>query len=148
MPRFLLLVIAFISFSTQAHISVTNATVRLLPPGLPNTAAYFTIENDTNEDIFLVDAKAEIVNSAELHNHISDGDVMRMEKQEKVKVPAGGNIRFQPGGLHVMLFGLKAPLQEGQNVSLSVETEKGTVIGFDAKVVMPGQESNGTHHHH
>jgi copper(I)-binding protein len=96
----------------------------------------------------LVDAQSEIVKSAELHNHISDGDVMRMEKQNKVKVPAGGTIMFQPGGLHVMLFGLKAPLKEGQSVSLSIVTEQGTFIDFKAKVVMPGQESNGTHQHH
>lgn len=148
MFRFLPFIIAVVSFYSQAHISVTNATVRLLPPGLPNTAAYFTIENDTYGDIFLIGANAEIVESAELHNHISDGDVMRMEKQDKVKIPAGGTVKFKPGGLHVMLFGLKAPLKEGQSVSLNIVTEQGTQIDFKAKVVMPGQESNGTHQHH
>jgi copper(I)-binding protein len=148
MFRFLSFMIVFVSFFSQAHISVTNGTVRLLPPGLPNTAAYFTIENDTYEDIFLVGANAEIVNSAELHNHISVGGVMKMQKQDKVKVPAGGTVKFTPGGLHVMLFGLKAPLKEGQSVSLNIVTEQGLLIDFEAKVVMPGQESNGTHQHH
>jgi copper(I)-binding protein len=148
MLRFLTLIVAFVSFFSQAHISVTNATVRLLPPGLPNTAAYFTIENDTYTDLFLVGANSKIVKNAELHNHFSDGEVMRMEKQDKVKIPAGETVKFQPGGLHVMLFGLKKPLKEGQSVPLSVITEQGTLIDFDAKVVMPGQESNGTHQHH
>jgi len=30
-----------------------------------------------------------------------------------VDIPAGGRVAFHPGGLHVMLIGIKQPLQEG-----------------------------------
>lgn len=32
---------------------------------------------------------------------------MRMERVDGVAVPAGGTVRFAPGGYHLMLFGLK-----------------------------------------
>lgn len=148
MRKVLSLCLFLACFGADAHISIEGATVRMLPPGVPNTAAYFTITNDTNHDIYLVDARTVIAKTAELHNHIVRGEVMKMEKQSKVKVAAGQQVQFQPGGLHVMLFGLNRSLKEGQTVALTLITEKGTEIDFTAKAVMPGQESSHKHHHH
>ncbi len=137
-----------LSFSCGAEIVISDAKVRLLPPGVPNTSAYFNIENTSASDLVLISGKADFAKTVELHNHIMKGEVMRMVKQEQVKVPAGESIRFQPGGLHLMLFGLKSALSEGQKVNLSLVQQDGSEIKFEATVVMPGQESQHSHHHH
>lgn len=147
MRKLCLVLSCLLSLSCHAELVIRDAKVRLLPPGLPNTAAYFVVENHSERDHFLVGGKSNIAKTVELHNHIMQGEVMRMEKQEQVKIPAGETVRFQPGGLHLMIFGLKAPLTEGQVVKLTVLDKNGAAIEFDADVVMPGKESSHAHHH-
>lgn len=130
-----------------AEVSVSNAVVRVLPPGLPNTSAYFTIQNTSDSDVFLVAAETNIAASAELHAHIMNGEMMRMEEQEQVVIPAGEVVEFKPGGLHVMIFGLKAPIKEGQMVSITLVTKDKKMIAVQAKAVRPGDEKQQHHHH-
>ena len=70
-----------LSLSAQAEVTISNASVRLLPPGVPNTSAYFTINNTSQQDVYLVGAKSEIAGLIELHNHVMEGEVMKMQKQ-------------------------------------------------------------------
>ena len=41
--------------------------------------------------------------------HIKDGELMRMRKVDAIEAPAS-RVALEPGGLHVMLMGLKEPL--------------------------------------
>lgn len=148
MGRLFVFFFTIVSFSSFASLVVSDATVRLLPAGVPNTAAYFTIENTGETDQILVNASGDLAETLELHNHVMHGDVMRMEKQEAITVPAGQTVSFAPGGLHVMLFSLTSPLKENQTVTFQLITETGETIPVNAKVVMPGKESNHHHGHH
>ncbi|MGS2722035.1 copper chaperone PCu(A)C [Paraglaciecola aestuariivivens] len=132
-----------ISSLTYAQIKVTDATIRLLPPGVPNSSAYFSIENSSSEEVVLVSAKANFVDKAEIHAHIHENNMMRMQKQEQVVIPAGKSLTFEPGGLHIMLFGLHQPLKEGQFLGLSLQTQSGDLIEFKAKVA---RLSGHSHH--
>ncbi len=78
-------------------------------------AAYFSIINNGDTDQVLTGAiPLDFAEAAELHTHINDGGIMRMRRIEGgVVIPAGETVRFEPGGLHVMLFGLEEPLTEG-----------------------------------
>lgn len=142
----LVLLAIFVSVSSHAELLVTNATVRILPPGTPNTSAYFTIQNTGSEDRFLVSASTNVAQKAELHAHVMTGEVMKMMQQESVKIGAGEQVEFAPGGLHVMLFGLNRPLEDGQSVSIVLTTANGELVSLTAKTVLPGQEHS--HHHH
>ena len=132
----------------QAKLVVSDATVRLLPPSLPNTSAYFSITNSSESDQYLTGASSSIVDSIELHTHVMKGEMMRMEKQAFVKVGAGETLKFQPGGLHLMLFGLNTALKENQTVTISLHTRDEQQIDFTATVVQPGEENSHAHHHH
>ncbi|MFT6895765.1 MAG: copper(I)-binding protein [Paraglaciecola sp.] len=130
--------------SVDAHLMISNATVRLLPPSLPNTSAYFSVKNTADHDIILVAAQTDIAQKAELHNHVMQGQMMRMEQQDSVTIGAGQTVNFEPGGLHMMIFGLKAPLQKAQSVKLSLLTQGGDIITFNAIVSEPKPQA---HHH-
>ncbi len=147
MLRIFAFIFLFSTFYVRAELTISHGTVRLLPPGVPNTSAYFTIENNGDEDRYLVSAYSKIAKTVELHNHVINGESMRMEKQQSVKIPAGESVQFSPGGLHLMIFSLLEPLKEGQKVTLSLTTKQGSTISFDATVVMPGQEAHHSHHH-
>lgn len=136
-----------ISSNSYADLKISEANVRLLPPGVPNTSAYFTIENTGSKDRALVAASSEIADKVELHSHIMKDGMMRMRQQEKVIIPAGEKVEFAPGGLHLMIFGLIAPLRVNQQVKLSVMTEDGETLVINAAVARPGKEKPKHHHH-
>ncbi|MBF0326846.1 copper chaperone PCu(A)C [Magnetospirillum moscoviense] len=109
-------------------IEIKNAWARATPPKAPAGGAYLTIVNNGAAADNLVGAKADISKSAELHTHMAQGDTMRMIALSSVEIPAGRTIEFAPGGLHVMLIGLKAPLKEGATLPLELEfTQAGKV---------------------
>lgn len=133
--------------AADVPLKIENPVVRLLPPTVKNTAAYFSVINTSEDDVYLVGGESDLVERVELHNHVMDGEVMRMEKQASVLIPAGEMVVFQPGGLHVMLFGLKQTLRADQQVSITLETQNGQAIPIVARVGEPTQ-SSGHHHHH
>jgi copper(I)-binding protein len=143
MFRTILLLCSLVTGSLYAEVTVTDATVRLLPPGVPNTAAYFSIQNSSDTDQILIGASADFATKAEIHNHILVDDMMRMQQQSEVVIKAGETVQFAPGGLHIMLFGLKQPLKEGQSVKISVQTQDGESIIITANVARPS-----VHKHH
>ncbi|MDU0353200.1 copper chaperone PCu(A)C [Paraglaciecola aquimarina] len=143
MIRVVILMLSLVSSLAFAELVITQATVRLLPPSVANTSAYFTVENKSNQDEFLISASSKVANKTELHNHVHQDGMMKMQQQAEVKIPAGQSVHFAPGGLHIMLFGLQHTLQEGQDVPLSLQTKSGANITFTAKVTNPS-----AHKHH
>ena len=102
-------------------LSVVRPWARALPPVAPNGAAYLRIENAGNAADRIVSASSPIAEHVELHTHEMDGAVMRMRQVHSVEVPARGAVSFEPGRLHVMLIGLKAPLVAGRTFPLTIE---------------------------
>ena len=73
----------------------------------------------------LIGVETPAAERAELHTHVMDGDMARMRRLEEVALPAGGRVAFAPGGLHVMLSGLAAPLVEGAEFPLTLRFADG-----------------------
>jgi periplasmic copper chaperone A len=86
-------------------------------------AAYLTVRNDGDQDDRLIGVASEVTDKAELHSSVMQDGVMRMRAVEAVEVPAHGEAVLAPGGLHVMLVGLKAPLEEGGSFALTLTFE-------------------------
>jgi copper(I)-binding protein len=145
MFRSIVLLFSLVTGVLQAEVLVTDATVRLLPPGVPNTAAYFSIQNSSDTIKVLVGASANFASKAEIHNHIMVNDMMSMQQQSEVVILPGESVQFSPGGLHIMLFGLKKPLQEGQSVFFSLQTKEGESISITAKVARPKPSAHSHH---
>ena len=121
----------------HGQVLIKNATLRLLPPLVPNTSAYFVIENTGAQPEVIVGAATDIARSVEIHNHIMTAETMRMERVDELAIPSGESVTFSPGGLHLMVFGLKQALVEGQTVTFNLTTKAGLTIPFDAIVVRP-----------
>lgn len=90
-----------------------------------NSAAYLVIENRGGAADRLVDVRFAGAARVELHQSFVDGEgIARMRSVEAVEVPAGGEARLAPGGLHVMLMGLREGLSEGDSVDLVLRFEE------------------------
>jgi periplasmic copper chaperone A len=84
-------------------------------------AVYLTVRNGGNQGDRLIGVSAEVADKAMLHSSVMQDGVMRMSSVDAVEIPAGGEAVLEPGGLHVMLIGLKAPLEEGKSFALTLE---------------------------
>lgn len=125
----------------SAHpVTVHMPFVRLMPPTQPNTGAFMVLENTGKADRALVSAKSDVSKVVELHTHTMVDGMMRMREIERIDIPAGGRTELKPGGLHVMLIGLHKPLQEGQQVDITLVFDDGSQQTVQAAVRHPGGE--------
>lgn len=86
----------------------------------PNSAAFLRVRNDGVADDLLIEAKSPVAERVEIHTHRMDDGVMRMRRVEAVEIPSGTMVEFAPGGLHVMLIGLKRRLEAGSYFPLTL----------------------------
>lgn len=93
--------------------------------GAKTGAAYFEIENTGTTADRLLSAKTDIAERVELHESIEEGGVAKMQAlKDGIEVPAGGEAKLKPRGMHVMLLGLKQRLEEDQSFPMTLTFEK------------------------
>ena len=130
-------------------VAVTQAWARATPPGASVGAAYVTIENRGASDERLVGVTSPAAQSVMIHETVEANGVAQMRPLEAPVIPAGETLAMQPGGIHIMLTGLSAPLKEGERLSLTLEFENAGVLTLDAEVEPLGAEApmgHGTDH--
>lgn len=118
--------------ASAGRLEVSGAWVRAATAG-GNSAAYMSLANPGASPITIVGASTNVAEAVELHETSIEhaggehptGQVMRMHHIEAIVVPARGEVTLAPGGLHVMLFGLKQALVEGDEISLILHLEDG-----------------------
>ena len=119
------------------ELSVHDIWARASTAG-ENSAIYFVIENGLPEDDILLDVRCDSAMMAQLHLSKMDANgVMSMEHQERIPVPAGQQVEFKPGGLHVMLMSLKQDLKANQKITFTLVFEKAGEKTFEATVREP-----------
>jgi hypothetical protein len=87
---------------------------------------------------------------AEFHEHSMAGMVMKMRPLAGLAIPAEQTVALAPGGMHIMLVGLKAPLREGQSFVLTLTFAKAgpqmvtVMVGKVAAMCPPPAHSSET----
>lgn len=102
-----------------------------------NSAAYMILTNTGDQPDRLLRARSDVAESVELHKSQTEGGVTSMVPVEAIEIPANGQTELKPGGLHIMLIGLKHELKVGDTVQLTLEFEKAGEIQVSAKVRAP-----------
>lgn len=120
---------------------------RATPPAARTGAAYFTIVNGGPEPDRLVGASSPAAPVVELHTHVSEGNVARMLQVQAVDIPAAGRVAFAPGGLHVMLVNLPAPLHDGTRFPLTLRFARAGEITIEVPVSRSAPPASSGHRH-
>ena len=102
----------------QDAVKVEGAWARASVPGQKATGAFMTLTAAAATQLVGVSSPAAGV--AEVHEMAMQGDVMKMRAIESLALPAGQPVQLKPGGHHIMLLDLKAPLAEGATVPLTL----------------------------
>lgn len=130
------------------QVSVEKPYVRLAPPNAPATGAFMVIKNNGEKDIKVMKADNPVSRVTELHTHLNEGGVMKMRPVPAIDVKAKGEAILQPGGLHVMMIDIKAPMKEGDVVPITLTFDDGSSKQIDAKVVRPMAAGMPMEHKH
>jgi periplasmic copper chaperone A len=101
------------------RVQVARSRARAMPAAAPNSAVFMEFENPGPAGA-LVAAHSPVAETVELHAHTDDGGVMRMRPVDRIDLPSRERVRLEPGGLHVMLIGLTAPLEAGSTLPLTL----------------------------
>jgi copper(I)-binding protein len=101
-------------------ISVNDPYARAVPPGQPNSAAFMVLENASDTAHAIVSASSPVAEVVELHTHVEVDGMMQMRPIEKIEIPADSKVELKPGGLHVMLIGLKQDLKVDDNITVTL----------------------------
>jgi periplasmic copper chaperone A len=118
-----------------SDLQIADAWARETVAGQSATAAYMTIHNRGAGDDRLVSVEATAPATAMLHVSESSGGISRMrEMSAGLAVPAGTAVQLNPGGTHVMITGLGAPLREGDMMKLRLQFEKSGTRDIDVPV--------------
>ena len=128
-------------------ISIEQPQVRASLGNVPTAAAYLTIRNRGAEPDRLLGVTCACAGMVMAHQTTSVGGVARMSHEAAVTIPARGAVVFAPGGRHLMLTGVKAPIRAGTKVAMTLRFEKaGTFPVTFAAVDVPGAATGAAAH--
>ena len=140
--RYGALALAFLFIAPTAWAQdFTQGDLKIARPWARETArmaraggAFMTIENTGSTPDRLLKAASPVATRTEVHTVIQDGDVMRMREVPAIDLAPKAKVELKPGGYHVMLMELKAPLKAGDRFPLTLTFEKAGTVTVDITV--------------
>jgi len=140
-----------LAINGQVHAQIPDAKsividhpwARATPAGAKTGAAYMTLINNGDSGDRLLAAKTPVADSVQFHSVSEENGVSRMREMRAVEVPPGGKVTFSPGGMHIMVVGLKQPLKEGQTFPLSLTFEKAGKVEVTVSIAKVGAMQHG-----
>jgi len=124
--------------AAPAAVSITNAWSRATPPATTVGVIYAELVADATDELIAIEADA-VAQRVEVHVSSNDGGTMKMRPLTSLALPAGQQVRFQPGGMHVMLIGLRKPLLAGATIPVTFKFRSAASVRIEAKIIGPGE---------
>lgn len=110
---------------------VEQAWIRAAPPTAMALAGYARVRNVCGHAASIVGARSAAFGSAMLHATAMTKTMSTMREAGALPVPARGELRFSPGGNHIMLMQPRAALPEGRRVRVELLLSDGRAIAAD-----------------
>ena len=129
---------------------LNRAWSRATPGGAQVGGGYLTIENKGTTPDKLLGGSSKVAASVEVHEMTMKNDVMIMRPVSGgLSIPPGKSVSLAPGGYHLMMMKLKAPLKEGDRVRITLQFEKAGKVDvmFDVRGIgASGADLRPTNH--
>jgi copper(I)-binding protein len=109
---------------THGNLKIGHPWARETPRMARSGGAFLVIENAGDTPDRLLKASSPAAARTEVHSVTMDGNVMRMREVEAIELAAKSRVELKPGGYHIMLMELKAPLKAGDKFPLTLTFEK------------------------
>lgn len=118
----------------RAQVTVTDPWAKAAAEGM--SAVFGTLTNTGDAAITLVAAATSAAAEVQLHETTADGSggMSMSEKEGGFPIPAGGTLVLEPGGDHIMLMDLTAPLEPGAEITVTLTFAGGGELTLTAPV--------------
>ena len=133
--RSMWLLAAIGSASAWAQVKIDNAWARATVQGQKATGAFMKIT--APQATRLVGVSTPVAGVAEVHEMKMDGGVMKMRAMPALELPANQTVELKPGGYHLMLMDLKAPLAKDSSVALTLTFKDAKGVETRQQVTVP-----------
>jgi copper(I)-binding protein len=123
----------------QEALVIDGVYARATAPGQEVGVVYLVIDNTGAVADRLVSASSPAAQHVALHSSQMTHDMASMHHETSFEIPAHGRMELKPGGLHLMLEGLKKPLKEGDVLSVKLRFERSGEVELTVpvKALMP-----------
>jgi copper(I)-binding protein len=128
---------AFAEDFTQGPITIMNPWARATAAAGATGGAFFELTTTGAADR-LTGASTPVADQAQLHKTINDNGVMKMRPVDAIDIAPGTVTKLAPGGIHLMLIGLKQPLVKGSAFPLTLTFEKAGSVTVQVTVQAAG----------
>lgn len=129
-------VLCCVAHAALGAVTVTDVWARATPPGTTVGVVYARIVADAPDE--LISVTSGVADRVEIHASTSDDGTVRMRPMGAVPLRAGQPVVLGPGGIHVMLIGLRRPLQAGSSFELTLTFRSAPPLTVSAKIIGPG----------
>lgn len=117
-----------------AKVQVHDAWIPEAPPVAKVMAAYLVIENTGTKPVKIIGVTSSAFGMVMMHKTITENGMSRMVHQPSLTVAPKSKLKFERGGLHLMLMDPVHGLKVGDKVKLTLETADKHKIQFTAIV--------------
>jgi copper(I)-binding protein len=121
-------------------VVVSDVWVRLPAAKSRPGGAYFRMEAGS-EGTRLMGVSSPSVRWIELHETETTGNRTKMKQRKEVEFPSRGELVFEPGGRHAMLFGINSKVKAGDRIPLTFSFNVAPPITVEAQVLAAGDEA-------
>lgn len=121
----LTLLLAVTPILRGGDVRVEGEWIFLPPPGSRDTAAFMKVVNEGKSAVRITGGETAIGESVKLMATTKTDGRMGMKDLPFVEVPAGGSAVLEPGGDHLMIYGLKTRPKPGERVPFTLILESG-----------------------
>ncbi|HWD49156.1 MAG TPA: copper chaperone PCu(A)C [Rhizomicrobium sp.] len=123
----LAVLVAFAVPAFAGDVVVTGGWFRALPASVPS-GGYFTLHNGSSKTITLTGASSPACGMLMLHKTEDKGGTMDMIDMPSIPVPAGTDLKFAPGGYHLMCTDVTTAMKPGATVPVTLELQGGAKL--------------------
>jgi periplasmic copper chaperone A len=125
--------------TAEDSLKTIDAWARATPPSAQTGAVYVTFRNDAQLPMSITGGTSVVCTTVEIHDHIKHEDgSAEMVRIQALDLEPGKSVTLKPGGLHIMLIGLRSPLVEGNTIALTLTTNDGESYPLEAKILGAG----------
>jgi periplasmic copper chaperone A len=116
-------------------------------PGAKVAAGYLTVKNSGTEPDRLIAVSAGIAGKGEIHEMtVKDGVMTMRPVAGGLEIPAGGEVKLEPGSFHLMFMNLNAPAVAGEKFPGTLTFEKAGTVEVEFAVEKPGGGEDHSQH--
>lgn len=150
--RFVLATVLLLAAAAQAQqfsvgkLVIDQPWARPTTAGMPVGVAYLSITNRGLLEDTLIGAQTPAAMRVEFHRTSFEAGMAKMRPAGPLAIRPGETLTAAPGGLHLMLVDLKAPLVEGETIPLVLTFKNAGEVTVQLKIEShDGAATHSTH---